>query len=471
MVLRRSAKPILFTLLALCGGLVTPRAEAAVTAPDASLLVIRVAYNDRPTSRPFTDAELAATLAQTRSFYALQTAGEMTLTTRVVPTWVIGAENWDGRCSDFRLHDDALAGARAQGFEPNDYTNVAVYMADAGGNADHPCAYGTGSVSGRFVDIWATARAKVLIHEPGHNFGARHAHAIVCTRDGQPVPLSDQCTSVDYGDQFSSMGGRGLTLSTGGPAAGAPLFATWQRQKIGQLRGSQVTVERSGPVTLDAADTAGQSSVLVPRRIPGQAVSSWFALEKRNPQDPMEWFTATDPVANGVTVRLVGASTTHDSDLLDMHPMTPAVVDAALAPGESFTDPASGVQIAIRSVTTVGADVAVTFPEAAVPTTPAPPAPTVVATAEADTAAPQITTRLVGGRLARNRQLSVRVKDDSPTTVTIRVGLRLVRGTSITLTRNQSRRATVTITARDVSGNVTRNRYVVRRGVVRLQRS
>ena len=72
---------------------------------------------------------------------------------------------------------------------------------------------------------------------------------------------------------------------------------------------------------------------------------------------------ATDPTATGVSVRLAGdyrlATRTR---LIDAAPETPTFADAPLQVGQVFTDPTSGVAIAVASVTPGAAMVNVTVP-------------------------------------------------------------------------------------------------------------
>jgi len=468
------------------GAVVAASADSADGGSE-SVLVIKVRYHNRPDSLPAsaTDTSITNALARTRSYYSLQTGGALQISTDVVPNWIVGAEDWTGSCRDKSLTDDGLAGARAQGFEPTDYTRVSFVIADAGTNDAGQCDVGgLGLIGGSYTWLYGNGNSRKFIHELGHNFGALHANSLACTQDGLSVSLSSSCTSTEYGDPFDIMGGKGLSQ------IGGPLFSTWHRDKVGQLTGYQTTVTQTGAVTLDGSDTTGQSSLLIPRKIPGQALTQWFALEKRNLQGPNEYFALGDPVTTGVTLRLVGYSTAHDSDLLDMHPATPDLKDAPLAAGESFTDAASGVKIDVATVTSSAANLVVTFPAPPAPpappivvatapaaqpkTIPAPvaptpkPAPTPTPTPKAASAPRDITAPSIsGGRLLIGRFFRVNVSDAHAKTVTIFVGSRAVAGQSIRLSRAQLRRSVITVIATDAAGNTRTVRYRVVRGRLR----
>lgn len=50
--------------------------------------------------------------------------------------------------------------------------------------------------------------ARTITHEAGHTFGLMHASGIDCKNNGKPVPISDNCQRIEYGDSSSVMGNR-----------------------------------------------------------------------------------------------------------------------------------------------------------------------------------------------------------------------------------------------------------------------
>lgn len=72
-------------------------------------------------------------------------------------------------------------------------------------------------------------------------------------------------------------------------------------------------------------------------------------------------FASTDPVVNGVTVRLGELSGYTVTNLLDANPQTSSMTDAALASGRSFTDSVRRITVSVASVSSAGASVRVTF--------------------------------------------------------------------------------------------------------------
>jgi hypothetical protein len=70
----------------------------------------------------------------------------------------------------------------------------------------------------------------------------------------------------------------------------------------------------------------------------------FYYLEYRRPQTPFDAFAPTDPVVNGVTIRVgadYGGTETSNTRpaLLDTTPETTTFTDAALAAGRTFRDP------------------------------------------------------------------------------------------------------------------------------------
>ncbi|MDQ8043146.1 MAG: M12 family metallo-peptidase [Patulibacter sp.] len=219
------------------------------------------------------------------------------------------------------------------------------------------CAWaGLGQMPGSRIWVNGTVDVGVVAHELGHNFGAHHANLLRCTSGGGPVPLSNQCTSLEYGDPFDVMGN-----------AGARLMSSWHRAQIGQDQPSQrISLRGSQTVHLTSSDVpgAGPDLLLVPRKLPGQAITSYLAVELRSSQGPFDtWSSPFSAVTGGVSIRLVPQlAAIEQSNLVDTNPQTATALDAPLAPGTTFSDAAYGIALSTGPVTDGQVDVSVTMP-------------------------------------------------------------------------------------------------------------
>ncbi|HEU4388655.1 MAG TPA: tachylectin-related carbohydrate-binding protein [Blastocatellia bacterium] len=89
-------------------------------------------------------------------------------------------------------------------------------------------------------------------------------------------------------------------------------------------------------------------------------VDLFYYLEYRRPSGTFEPFASTDPVVNGVSIRLgTDIDTNFMTQLVDSHPDTPTYNDAPLAVGETFSDSVSGVTVRTLSTTATDATVEV----------------------------------------------------------------------------------------------------------------
>lgn len=192
--------------------------------------------------------------------------------------------------------------------------------------------------------------ANVVAHELGHNRGLHHAGARRCAdAGGQPTPLSDACTGVEYGDPFDVMG------------LPERLMSIFHRAQAGDLPANgHVMARQAGTYQLGPSNGTEPSGLLVPRKAPGQPVTEFYALERRVTSLPFDDFEPFAPVVNGVTVRLVPRlEDSLQTWLLDMHPGTPEWDDAPLQPGETFNDPQRPIAL---TVAPDGASVSVSMP-------------------------------------------------------------------------------------------------------------
>lgn len=255
----------------------------------------------------------------------------------------------------------ARAAAAARGVDLSGYDHVQFFFPTV-----PDCKFGgLGDLPGSETWINGYLQTGLVAHELGHNFGVHHAGSISCTdASGAKVAVGTNCAFSEYGDPFDAMG------------KGSKLMSSWHRAQLSQLPPAERrTVTASGTYELgDANDftAGGPKLILIPRKRAGQLTTDFYSLEIRRPLLPFDDWTAAQPEATGVSIRLVpGVTQLLESRLVDNVPSTPEVTDAPLQPGGTFTDPDYGIRI-----TNSGADGAATL-DVTVPVLPdtTPPTP------------------------------------------------------------------------------------------------
>jgi hypothetical protein len=160
----------------------------------------------------------------------------------------------------------------------------------------------------------------------------------------------------EYGDPFDVMGSA-LRHS-----------AAFRKVAYGFVPASgAATVTQSGTYQLasSSAPAAGGVQSLRVRR--GEAGDYWY-LELRSPSGAFDNFGAADPAVTGVGIRLAGdAVNGMRTRLIDTTPGSGSYADAPLQAGQRFTDPLSGISIAVDSVAFGVATVRVTLPGTTIP--------------------------------------------------------------------------------------------------------
>ena len=320
-----------------------PATVRAAPAPDVtarSILVMLVYWTEPDAVTP---EEAADVVGEQDSAWLAENSYGAVRTTGAATPWMPIAHS---DCLNDRagIHADAVAQARARGFEPNDYDTVMVYFpaADCGGYA----GLAEGS---RLVFLNGHMGTFITIHELGHTMGLAHSPAVSC-RDltGAPVPLSEDCSRSAQGDSFDTMGNSFF---------GAGHFNAAQKARLGWLDGRVRTVTRHARVSLAPYETTSGTKAV---EVATGARRYW--LEYRRPLG-VDAFLAGHPGAvDGVLVH--AESPVGGTDLLDMRPGTSDLSDAALPAGSAWTTP-EGAVIRVESATGKGAIVRVEVPAAA----------------------------------------------------------------------------------------------------------
>ncbi|RPH55200.1 MAG: hypothetical protein EHM89_17535, partial [Acidobacteria bacterium] len=331
-------------------------------------------------SQPYTPA-FASGVAFTNSnsvaaYYAETSWGQLTLTGDVFGWYTIPDRS--DTCAVGAWATSVTTAVAAASIDLGLYDNVVYAFPYAAS-----CAWsGKASMPGRTSWLNGTSGMSLhtMAHELGHNFRTHHASALNCTEGGVRVALSQTCTVSEYGDPFSVMGGASHYQHT-----------NFSRGNFGWLSNANtLTATASGDYSVRPIENDDPTGIQV-LRIPRADTGLYLTLEFRQPfGTSFDTFSATDPVTNGVTVRLTADySAPSQTRLIDSTPATLSFADAPLAVGQTLMDPVSGVSITTVGVSSSGASVRISF--GAVPPAPSPtatPTATAVPTPTPDTEAP-----------------------------------------------------------------------------------
>jgi chitodextrinase len=324
---------------------VVKAAKAATGTKNVAVLMINFT-NDA--SKPYTaDTVRGVMFTNPNSiaeYFSEQSYGKLTVTGNVFGWYAIPYDN--SGCLYSTWASAARSAATAAGVNLAGYTNIVYVFPRTTSCGWAGLAYMPGS------DSFANGYMQLSVegHELSHNFGVHHANSYRCTSGSTPVFVSGTCTSTEYGDPFSIMGGAQTRHSV-----------NWHLGQMGWFgAGDTVTATASGTYTIGAAELS--SSVPKAVRV-ARSGGKYFYLEYRRPfGTSFDNFTSSDPAVNGVTIRLApDYPTITQSQLLDTTPSTSSFTDAPLAVGKSVTDPDTGTTFTTQTVSSTAATVAISL--------------------------------------------------------------------------------------------------------------
>ncbi len=310
-------------------------------------------------------------------YWAETSYAQVDLKSTVLPVISINAS---GTCSDSQVYtwaDQAKAAAQAQGLTITGYTHelFVLPVSNCGwsglGNVNGPRSFIAYGYAGSRSDNEHNGTAA---HEFGHNVGLRHASSYRCTNGSTPVQISSSCSASTYGDIFDVMGDSGDRNYMG------RLLNSYHRVQLGYIPTSKVqTITTSGNYRL-ASVNVNPTSTTAPQSLRvARSSSESYDLEYRsNYSTTLDTFAVSDPVVNGISVRLVPSQLRASTSplLLDSMPATTTFTDAPSV-STAFTDSTAKVSFKVVSRTTAEVVVAVTINGIApTPPTPTPPPPT-----------------------------------------------------------------------------------------------
>jgi chitodextrinase len=330
-------------LVAAAGGAQQVGGSVVAAATGSRRVAVLLVNFTNDTRQPWTHAAVRNVVfdgaSSVAAYYADASYGLFGFTGDVFGWYTIPDDN--AGCDYNGWGSKARASAASAGVDLSPYDNVVYAFPGASSCGWSGLAY----LPGRDSWINGAMSLRVVSHELGHNWGVHHASTLSCTSAGARVTLGGTCTANEYGDPFTVMG-----------SASTYHHNNWHRAQLGWL-GMQ-TVTANGTYSLAPAELSSGTRLLRVARGDG----TYFHLEFRQPTLPFETFSASSPVANGVSVRLApGPTSLVQSKLLDSTAATTSFSDSALAAGASLVDPVSGVRISTVSVSPAGSSVTIDF--------------------------------------------------------------------------------------------------------------
>lgn len=237
---------------------------------------------------------------------------------------------------------------------------------------------GTITAATTLLDPTSAYSTYFLAHEISHTLGSgdKHASFYVCLPAEfiAPTRFDQGCADDEYGDPFDVLGG--------GPARLVAQQDPYHKANAGWFTSANYpTVTTPGTTTYTLSPYELPSDGPLALNIPRGNSGTYFTVEYRQPVGFDSWMGSSSmcpncTVTNGASIRVMGVSLPGgggggDTALIDTTPGSiPSAYfyplddarDAALTPGNTFTDPEYGISVKTLSVDASGLKVQVTVP-------------------------------------------------------------------------------------------------------------
>lgn len=326
----------------------TAGGESGTAAAYKQVAVILVNFTDdsrEPVTRDAMRTRMFGSTGSVDAYYQDSTDGALGLSGEVFG-WHTVSRSSTSTCDYSAWGNAARTAATNAGVNLSAYSHV-MYLWPH----QSACGWsGLGQHPGSTSWVNGSTSLRITSHELGHNFGEHHASSARCTESGTTVTIpsaAGSCSISEYGDPFTVMGGASSYLHTGST-----------RSHLGYLAPTTTAAGQVGSWSLAPLDGGvGTRTLRIPR-----GDGSYLALEFRQPHGGFDTFTATSPLAQGVTLRLDWGNGTKQTQLFDATPATSSFNDAPLLAGMSVTDPVSAATITVDSVSSSAAKVSVSYP-------------------------------------------------------------------------------------------------------------
>lgn len=348
-------------LVAACGAV---RAQSgppsAVTIGETRTAVVLVNFQDA-TTQPATAAQATSLVFGSVSDFLWENSYHHTFLSGDTFGWFTLPLS-AGSCDTNAIVGAADKAVTATGASLSGYAQV-IYMFPTAA-----CGWaGLGGVSASgqkqvFINGASAFALRVIAHEIGHGYQLDHSDALECGAS----TLGNACSQLDQASPDDTMGSR------------AGHYNVFQKERLGWLNASGMpalqTVTSSGRYAIEPLETQtlGTKGLKIAKGIDATSGQpTWYYLEYRQPVGFDAILAGVGTLTRGVSViEGMPSQTGSRNVMLDMTPESNTLgrltdfEDGVLAPGQRFTDAASGVSIAVVSADASGAVVDVTVPAA-----------------------------------------------------------------------------------------------------------